>query len=98
MLRESWVGDAGWLPGLDAPPPPPQCPASRHFEALPWLLWAEQLVGAVPGFLRSLTHLAVRTAPWGAARFLRGETEALGGGWVLGANPALALTSPRGRW
>lgn len=84
MLRESWVGDAGWLPGLDAPPPPPQCPACRHFEALPWLLWAEQLVGAVPGFLRSLTHLAVRTAPWGAARFLRGKLRHLvvAGCWV----------------
>ena len=98
VLHEFRVGDAGCFPGLSAPPPPPQCPAYRRFEALPRLLWAEQLVGAVPGFLRSLTRLAVRTAPWGATLFLRGETEALGGGWLLGANPALALTSPWGCW
>lgn len=55
--------------------------------------------GAVPGTLRSLTCLAVRTAPWGATgatahpRFLREETEALSGGRQSDANPALALTS-----
>lgn len=97
MLRESWVGDAGWLPGLDAPPPPPQCPASRHFEALPWLLWAEQLVGAVPGFTL-LDSPGRQNSPGGAARFLRGKLRHLvvAGCWV--PTRLWPLTSPRGRW